>query len=293
MHVVDALLARPAQLVHASIHHEAHGAKQFGLEPAEVVVGVVLESHLPCESLCIKRPALGMRMQPERAAELRDVSHRLHATDLQVMSRNGLVIGEGAQAETRVLLYRPEVDEEHAGAGAVQRGAHVIGAESRGLAILGNAADLDIGGRAVVKPAVQAGADLCDDLPVRFEDGLAAGGAVLEQEPRLGVKRRHARADTTFAVAFAAQDRVHFAFDARHLGESQRVQLVRAELGGGMSTQHPAVVILSVRKRPDAVVRRSAGQQHLEVINEVLVGRLHVGIHCRGQLSLEGCPALR
>ncbi len=59
-HVVDRPLPRPAQGVHARVHHQAAGTEDGSGEVPEAVVRVAVEVHVLAEALGVEAPALNV-----------------------------------------------------------------------------------------------------------------------------------------------------------------------------------------------------------------------------------------
>ena len=70
-HVGYGLFAAPALGVHAGIHNQPHSAEHLGLQSAEIVQRLALETRLPGELLGVQGPAFRIDGESEEVAEHR------------------------------------------------------------------------------------------------------------------------------------------------------------------------------------------------------------------------------
>ena len=72
------------------------------------------------------------------------------------------------------------------------------------------------------------------------------------------------------------QNRAHLAFNSRHFRDAERVNFRRVQSGGRVLPQHVSVERFAVRQFPNAVIRRRAGQERGEIIDQLLVGWINL-----------------
>ena len=96
--VADGLLAAPAQHVHAGVDDQPGRPHRVGAEHAEQRHVVGVEPHLVREPLGVEAPALGVGGDHVDLPQPREVD-LLHQAELEVVTRHGLVEGDGLGLE--------------------------------------------------------------------------------------------------------------------------------------------------------------------------------------------------
>ena len=123
--VVEHLLARPAQGVHAGVDDEPAGPPDLVGQAAEVAVRILVDAGLEPEVLGVKRPSLTESREVVVAAELGAGVHLGRERGLEMMPRHRLVQGERRQRVEGPAREVVGVDPVDARLRAVVRGGHV------------------------------------------------------------------------------------------------------------------------------------------------------------------------
>ena len=92
--VIDACFARPLFCVYARVEHQACRTPEFILQSPEVVVRVLVESHLARKLLCIQCPALDERAIAGELAKRGQAFQFLCERELEMMARRRLMVGD-------------------------------------------------------------------------------------------------------------------------------------------------------------------------------------------------------
>ncbi|HXV36847.1 MAG TPA: hypothetical protein VEC18_06850 [Myxococcota bacterium] len=251
-HVVDRLLARPAQGVQSAVDDEARGASGLIGEHADLVERPRVEAELVREALRVERPALAEAALVEIARErVHPVAELERERALQVMARIGFVVEDGELARDRAPLGVDDRDVEDAGPRAVLRRWMVL-AGAAVLAVGGVGLDLDarLGQRAErVEHALARGAE-------RGARVLEHVVARAEREARLRAELRQQRRDA-LAREVRIHQRLHLGADGRDLREPERVDLRGRGLEGREVAHRGGVAALAlwVRAHRDALSR--------------------------------------
>ena len=101
---LDRLFAGPAEIVHARVDDQPAGPPHFHREPAEVAVGIFVETGFQAQSFGIEGPAF------DKGGEIAEPAKRRHAVEfllqrqLQVMARHGFVEGKRFEIVERPTL---------------------------------------------------------------------------------------------------------------------------------------------------------------------------------------------
>ena len=162
--VVDGLLASPFLVMDAGVDDEANAAPEVIDELTEVVIGVVVEPEFVAEPLGVESPAFDKACEIKVAAELGVIGLFLGEGDLEMMTRNRLMQGEGHHFPFGAHVGSVEVDGEGAGAAAVCGGAAVVsGAGVRG-GFGGDGLDGEAGGGKSAEEFGKAGLNLGDEV---------------------------------------------------------------------------------------------------------------------------------
>ena len=87
LEVVDRLVARPLERVHAGVDHQAHRAPHVVVQLADLREVVLVQAEVVAELLAVQRPAFDEGRVVGIAAELRQAGEFVRQRDLQVMTR--------------------------------------------------------------------------------------------------------------------------------------------------------------------------------------------------------------
>ena len=275
-------------MVQPGVDDEPDGAEVLGLQPAQVVERVVLVPHLPGEALGVEGPALREGREGQHSAEGRDVAQLRLDTDLEVMTRDALVIGERPHGPAR--RDGGELGEEDRRPRAVEA-CGVVVARGRVLAVLGDAPHLDGRPRDEVERRPDPRADLVDDVLVLGDQLFLCAGRVRAQETLFAGEPPHQLCEGRVRVALRCEDAGHLCLDARHLGEAQLVDLLGAHVGRGARADAVLVVGVAVGELPDTRVVGRLGLERLEERDRAIVGGIHGAADELDGLLLEIVPS--
>ena len=113
--------------MNAGVYDQAHSPEQFRAEPAVVGARVLVEADLLAQLLGIETPAFGVRRVSSVLAELGQAGERLLDGDLEVMTGNALMVGNGLVIDVATVGRVGDGDRDAAGTFAVWSSALVVG----------------------------------------------------------------------------------------------------------------------------------------------------------------------
>src|SRR6266516_5410013 len=103
-HIGDGLVARPVVGVAPGVHHETRGAEEPRLQVAEMLVRILVKTHVVAERFGIQCPALGVgNVEARLRAPWMQAFDLVRARDLHVMPRYGLVQEERLRPPFRLV----------------------------------------------------------------------------------------------------------------------------------------------------------------------------------------------
>ena len=253
-HVVDRLLARPSERVHAGVHDQPRRAQRFVRQQAQPIDIRAEQSHLIREPFGVQPPALAEARQEE--IPLNGMQVLLFERDraLQVMTRIRFVERRGLEARAALLGRLVRVQQILARL-AIGRRRHRLPAwrgllEKRGIRL-----DDDGRRRHVAKRlrhrvlrALDGGFGRLDEFVAALEAVLRIGLHQLQE--RLGIVR----------VEAAAPDLLHLRGDLRHLRQAEVVDLLRRHVDRGVVFHRGGVAGLALRVGRDANRLTRGGQ---------------------------------
>ena len=109
---------------------------------------------------------------------------------------------------------------------------------------------------------------------------------------RIVLRRRraepaHPLAPRSFRVARVAQAAIHLGSDPRHLGQAERMDLVRGHPGRRIGLDRVLVELIPLRQRPRAIIARRLRAQRFEIGGQRVVCRDHASRHALLHASQE------